>query len=102
MPPPWCCSNAGTGLTIRVMKAPALLLCVFLLGCAAKAPVWDKPGATQEQFDADKRFCEFEVLKASQGTDPTLKTVVGQELDRSMRRRDLALSCMRMKGYTQR
>lgn len=87
---------------MKATLAASLLAC-FLAGCAApKPPVWDKPGATQEQFDADRRYCEFEVMKATQTTDTSYRTVVGQELDRSMRQRELALSCMRSRGYTQR
>jgi len=80
----------------------ALIVLLVLCGCAAKPVIWDKPGGTQAEFDADKRYCEFEVMKATQQTDPTLRTVFGQELDRAMRQRDLTISCMRMKGYTQR
>lgn len=81
---------------------PALLLLAALAGCAASPTVLEKPGLTEAEFEADKRFCEFEVMKSTQGTDPTLRTVVGQELDRAMRQRDLMMSCMRMKGYTAR
>lgn len=84
------------------MRYAALAL-ALLAGCAQQQTVvWEKPDATQESFEADKRSCEFEVLKATQGVDPTYRTVVGQEADLAMRRRELTLSCMRSKGYTQR
>lgn len=86
--------NAGSLATI--------VATVALVGCAAKPLIWDKSGGTQSEFDADQSFCQYDVQKATQGTDPTLRTVFGQELDRAMRQRDLMLSCMRMKGYTLR
>lgn len=74
---------------------------VVLSGCAAPKPItYDKPGATQADFDQDQRFCKYDVQKSTQTTDPSYRTVIGQEMDRAMRQRDLMRSCMESKGYS--
>jgi hypothetical protein len=81
----------------------ALAVVVLLAGCATPKPmIWDKPGGTQAGFDTDTAVCQFEVAKSTQGTDPAMRTIFGQELDRAMRQRDLYGLCMRSKGYTLR
>lgn len=82
------------------MRALPLTLIILLVGCAAKPTIWDKPGGTQAGFDEDRAACEFEVLKAT--TDPGVRGMVAQEYELAIRKRDLGLACMRMKGYTQR
>ncbi len=74
-------------------------LVLALAGCAGPPPVWVKPGATAAEFEADKRYCEFEMAKVQ--SDPSLKTGVGQGIDLSIRKRDLGIACMRSRGYSQ-
>ena len=78
----------------------SLLLVVLLAGCASQPLVFSKPGGTQEQFEADKNFCAYEALKAVQTTDPRMGGMLGDELDKGIRRNEIGMACMRMKGYT--
>lgn len=79
----------------------AIVLSVILAGCATQQPIhWDRPNTTAQEFDADRRFCEFEVMKATQTADTTYRTVFVQELDLAQRRRALGISCLESKGYS--
>ena len=69
---------------------------MFLGGCAA-SPTWYKDGATQASFDADKAECEYEAIKYGGNAG----TSVGQAYAAAMHRQDIALACMRKKGYSQ-
>jgi hypothetical protein len=81
----------------------ALLVLLVISGCAApKHTIWDKPDGTQEGFDSDRAFCEYEALKAVQTADPAMRSMLGQELDKLNRRDEIGFACMRMKGYTAR
>jgi hypothetical protein len=71
-------------------------LVVLLTGCAT-APTWYKAGATQESFNADKAFCEYEALKYGGSFDPNF----GKSYAVSLHHKDIALACMRQKGYSQ-
>lgn len=77
------------------------LACAMMLGCAApqKPLIWYKPGATEAEFTQAKYQCDYETTAATQGTDHSFRTVVGQELDRAMRKSDLLKRCMMAKGY---
>lgn len=76
----------------------ASLALLTLTGCAPQT-VWIKQGSTEEEFRADAKVCEYEALKAVQSTDPYMKSMFGQELDKSLRRRDVGNACMQAKGY---
>lgn len=79
----------------------ALLLAGALAGCAApqKPLTWYKDGVTERDFQQAQAQCEYEVSVATQGTDYSFRTVIGQEMDRAMRQRDLGTKCMQAKGY---
>ena len=76
---------------------------MVLAACAAPQPRWQwvKPGATQAEFDQHRAQCDYETSAATQGTDYTLRTSFGQELDRALRKNDLMVKCMIAKGYRQ-
>lgn len=78
------------------------LVGVLLVGCAATPMVWEKPGGSAEEFERDKAQCEFEAIKAVQNVDYTYQTIVGQEMDKAYRRRDVGVACLKAKGYTLR
>jgi hypothetical protein len=81
-----------------VMRAVTFLLPLALAGCAY-APQWQKDGATQDESREDAKLCEYESLKVVEKEDRHLRATHGQELDKSCRRRDLTIACMRSKGY---
>lgn len=84
------------------MKKLVIIAAVALAGCATQpAWQWVKPGATQADFDQHKAQCDYETSAATQTTDYSLRSSFGQELDRSMRQRDLMTKCMVAKGYRQ-
>lgn len=85
------------------MKLIVATLCVGLLaGCATTQPtVWVKDGASQQDFDQARAQCEYEVAAATQAPDYSYRTIVGQELDRAMRQRELGVLCMQAKGFRQ-
>jgi hypothetical protein len=82
------------------MRAAAVALCALLAGCAApqKLTLY-KDGGSQQEYEADIAKCEYEVSLHTQQVDPTMRSSFGQELDRSMRRRDLGIKCMLARGY---
>jgi hypothetical protein len=85
------------------MRLAALAVAALLAGCSTTQPNWHwiKPGATQAEFDQHKAQCDYETSAATQGTDYGFRTILGQELDRSTRKRDLFMKCMTAKGYRQ-
>jgi len=80
----------------------AACTCLVLAACAPMKPmVWVKPGATAAEFEQAKAQCIYEVTAATQQTDYSYRTVIGQELDRSIRQRELGLLCMKARGWNQ-
>ena len=66
-------------------------------GCATPPPdAWTKQGG---DLVADMARCEYEAAAATQGTDPAMRTIIGQELDRAIRRKELSRMCMTAKGW---
>lgn len=39
-----------------------LALCVVLLSACATAPLWEKPGASSQQFEMDKGQCQAQAF----------------------------------------
>lgn len=76
----------------------AIVFVVTLTGCA-QAPQWQKDEVTQEQSSEDAKLCAAESLKIMEKEDPHIRATHGQEMDKSSRRRDLTIACMRDKGY---
>lgn len=79
-------------------KSVALSVLAILAGCAS--PAWNKPGATQAMFDADKSACEYEALKYAGGFDNSYRSAFGSSLDMAMRRNEIAKACMGQKGWS--
>lgn len=86
--------------SVILAVAAALALC----SCASAFPptIYDKAGASQSDFDRDISYCKYDVTKNTQTTDTSYTTIFGQELDRSMRQRNLMVMCMQSRGYTPR
>ena len=82
----------------------SLILCsaISLAGCVSSNTVWLKPGANESDFQRDKNQCAYEATAATQNTDYSYRTVIGQALDQSIRRNDLAVLCMQAKGWSQK
>lgn len=82
-------------------RSLAIVALLAMFGCAAQPQYqWIHPTADQAQFQKDVAQCDYETSAATQGTDYSYRTIFGQELDRSMRKNDLAVKCMVAKGYS--
>jgi hypothetical protein len=57
-----------------------------------------KDGATEAQFEQDRRECLYEGTKATQVADPSLGPL-GGEIDRANRRVSVAQECLEVRGY---
>jgi len=81
-----------------------ICLAAVLAGCAAQPQkvMLYKDGGTQSEYQQAIAQCDYEVSVATQQTDYSLHSIFGQELDRSIRQRDLGIKCMAAKGWVQR
>lgn len=85
---------------MRVLSMVLLASLAALAGCATQQPmIFDKEGATQAEYDQAWARCDYETSAATQGTDYSFNTILGQELDRAMRKRDLIVKCMAAHGF---
>lgn len=75
-----------------------IVLVLVLAGCAPRYFL-TRDGATAENYKNDIATCDYETSAATQGTDPSLRSIFGQELDRANRKNDLMLKCMLAKGW---
>ena len=73
------------------MNAKVLLLAFILVGCAPM--IWDKSGATQDDYNRDSSECE---------KDARQNGYYGNELFGTMNMMEFLKSCMVSKGYTLR
>jgi hypothetical protein len=73
------------------MKTKVLLLAFILAGCAPM--IWDKSGATQDEFNWDSSECE---------KDARQNGYYGNELFGTMNKKEFLERCMTSKGYTLR
>jgi len=73
------------------MKTKVLLLAFILAGCAPM--IWDKSGATQDDYNRDSSECE---------KDARQNGYYGNELFGTMNMMEFLKSCMVSKGYTLR
>ncbi|SEN70690.1 hypothetical protein SAMN05216404_106145 [Nitrosospira multiformis] len=82
------------------MKKIAIVSAVIIMsGCAASKPInFTHPTASQSQYLADAKGCEYEATKHTQTVDPRYGDLYGA-LDMHERRRNLAVMCMEAKGY---
>lgn len=68
-----------------------------LTGCAAQQPiVWDKPGATEEQFRRDSMSCRQYGMQSAMANGMSNNMFVEVWISRE------ATNCMQNLGYTQR
>lgn len=72
-----------------------------LAACAVPQTNWSKPGASAADFEQDKLQCDYEATSATQRTDYSYGTLVGQELDRANRKLTLMQKCLAARGWTQ-
>lgn len=87
--------------TFRPMKTLILLLTATALsGCLATGPVhMVKAGASTSDFESDYRKCDYEATVATQATTPGMRSMIGEEIDRAMRKRDLMVRCLSVQGW---
>lgn len=73
-----------------------------LAGCVAPQPMeWARVRADAPDLQQALARCEYETRAATQVTDYSFRSVIGQELDRASRRNELMGLCMRAQGFTQ-
>jgi hypothetical protein len=83
----------------------ALVLIVFLAGCAAPVTQWEKPGASQAAVDEAMQQCRVEArLSPQQHLPPTPRTMGTPGMDRIQSRdadeAEQFQKCMRDRGYS--
>lgn len=82
------------------MRSNPILVVAILTGCAAPGQfAWVPLPGTTISYDRAEARCDYETSAATQGTDYTYRTSLGRELDRALRKRDLAEKCMRAQGF---
>jgi uncharacterized protein YceK len=79
------------------MKYIFLIIGVLLLGGCTT--VLYKDGATQADYQSDFGQCDYEVSLHANGVDNSYRTMIGQEFDVALRKKELMLKCMRNKGW---
>jgi hypothetical protein len=72
---------------------------MLLGGCVTAPPVFNRAGATQAEFDREKRECEYDAIKNASGYDPTMRTGIGQALEQRARQQEIFVACMRSKSW---
>jgi len=83
----------------------------LLLAACAPAIIWDRPGTSREEFDRDVLQCKYEAEKATAsysagatayGVGAAAAQGIGEGLEIGRRQGDIAMSCMRARGYKDR
>lgn len=77
-----------------------LALALTLTACVAQPTRWNKPGAVEADYNRDVAQCDYETSASTQGTDNSYRTVVGQEIDRALRKNELLKKCMVARGWS--
>ena len=82
-------------------KAVTGALCLALAGCATAPVRWTKPGATVTDFDQAKAECQYEAVKstASMPTGYGLGGAIASGIEEGTRQGEVAVLCMRAKGW---
>lgn len=91
------------------MNRPSLcLICLFLSACASPGH-WTRPGTTTAQFEQDKKECFYEARKALAGygssrdsprdINQSIGQGIAQGIGQAWETRDLAVECMKVRGY---
>ena len=83
---------------MKASALPALLLVLIFAGCQQRY-LLSRDGATQDDYNRDVATCDYEASAATQSTDYSLGSILGQELDRANRKNDLMFKCMEAKGW---
>lgn len=86
------------------MKRLSLFAAVLAItGCVTNPPMeWVQTRGGGMDLDQAIARCDYESSAATQGTDYSLRTSFGQELDRAIRKNNLQRQCMAANGYVQR
>jgi hypothetical protein len=80
------------------MKPLIVVSSVALTGCMYSGAVWVKPGATEAERARDMAQCEYETMRSTQQLN-YYPGGLARELDRAIRREELAAYCMKARGY---
>jgi hypothetical protein len=74
---------------------------IALAACTQTAgPRWVKAGATAQDFEQDKRFCEYEAAKATaSGGNFGMQSAVGAGIAEGLKRQEIGQMCLRSKGW---
>lgn len=82
------------------MRTSPLFVVAILSGCTAPGQyAWIPLAGTTMSYDRAEARCDYETSAATQGTDYSYRSSLGQELDRALRKRDLTDKCMRAQGF---
>lgn len=81
-----------------------LFFCAVLIGlsgCGAQQGnlEWAKSRESGMSLSEATARCDYETTAATQGTDYSFRSSLGQELDRAIRKRDLEQKCMAANGF---
>ena len=87
------------GHMLKTLASLAAATCLVACAAPQKPIVWYKDGATEAEFSQAKYQCDYETTAATQNTDYSYRSIIGQEMDRAMRKGDLFKRCMMAKGY---
>lgn len=83
------------------MKKFYLCFAFALAGCSHV--VWEKPGATQADFELDRARCEYEATLGTPSTPVySVGGAIGAGIAEGMRQNQLGTLCMRARGYSSR
>jgi len=82
------------------MKNILFVISVLMLGGCTT--VLYKDGASQSDYQRDFGQCDYEVSLHTNSVDNSYGTMVGQEFDLALRKKELILKCMRNKGWERR
>lgn len=85
---------------IRMCASAAAV--AVLSACAPLQTEWVRARVDAPDLQQSLAKCQYETTAATQGTDYSFRSVIGQELDRASRRNELMTLCMRAQGFTQR
>ena len=71
-----------------------------MTGCIGTTQQMVKQGATSSEFSADAAKCDYEATASTQTTAAGMRSIVGEELDRVLRKRDLMKRCLVAQGWS--
>jgi hypothetical protein len=78
----------------------AAILVFTLAACAAPPTLhWKYVGKGESDLPQAMAQCDYETSAATQATDYSFRSIIGQEMDRASRKSDLNVRCMGAKGW---